>query len=79
MKRLNEMIKGDFGKVAMIRGKAAVHRYLLELGITVGRIIYVVNGSADSELEPVMVRIGRDVFSLNRDIASNININMAKP
>ena len=74
IKSLSEMINGDFGKVMKIRGKAGIHRYLLELGIAVNRIVQVISVDFDSKYRPVTVRIGKYIHLLNHDIASMIKV-----
>ena len=74
VKRLSEMIKGDIGKIMNIRGKPGIHRYLLELGIVVNRIVQVVNVDFDSKYNPVTVRIGKHTHLLNHDVASTIKV-----
>ena len=74
VKRLSEMIKGDFGRVMKIRGKAGIHRHLLESGIAVNRIVQVVNVDLDSRYSPVTVRIGKYTHLLNHDVASIIKV-----
>jgi Fe2+ transport system protein FeoA len=76
VKKLNEMTSGDFGKVIMIRGKAGIHRQLLKLGVTAGRIIHVVSRNINAEASTLTVIIDNHIRSLSCDIAANIKIDV---
>ena len=74
MKKLCDMAGGDSGKIMKIRGKADIHRRLLRLGITIGRIVQVINTKAGPEYALVKVRINKRVHLLDRAVASGIKL-----
>lgn len=73
-KLLSRLNIGERGRIIMIRGKAEIHRYLLGLGLTVGRSIVVEKNSVNQRYSPVIVRIGEDTHTLHKRIASHVKV-----
>ena len=74
IKLLSRLNIGETGRIIMIRGKAEIHRYLLGLGLTVGRDVAVEKNSVNQRYSPVIVKIGEDMHTLHKRIASHVKV-----
>jgi Fe2+ transport system protein FeoA len=74
---LSRLDNGEKGRIVKIRGEAGMHRYLFELGLVVGRVIVVEKTNMALLADPIKVRVNGSVLSLEKDIATNIHIEVA--
>ena len=74
VKLLSMLIAGEAGTIIRIRGKTDIHRYLLKLGLTIGRSITIENTGMDLTSRAVVARMGKNILFLDKDIAANINV-----
>jgi Fe2+ transport system protein FeoA len=77
VKLLSKLVCGEKGRIVKIRGEAAMHRLLFELGLVVGRTISVEKTSMTLLEDPIEVRVKARVLSLERDVAANIQVEVA--
>ena len=73
-KILSKLITGEEGIIVRIRGKADTHRYLLKMGLTIGRTVTIENTGVDMIYSPMAIRTGGNTFYLGREIASGIKV-----
>ena len=74
-KPLAGMSDSEQGVITKIRGSAAVHRFLLALGITVGtRIRRLVDSIDNLPDETLCLLISREKIHLGRELAGNIRV-----
>jgi Fe2+ transport system protein FeoA len=78
VKLLSKLGCGEKGKVVRIRGTAAIHRYLFESGLFIGRMISIEKTSLTSLGDPIEVRVNSSVLTLEKEVAANIQIEVAK-
>ena len=78
LKLLSKLGCGEKGKVVKIRGEAAIHRYLFESGLVVGRMISIEKTSLTPLGDPIEVRVDSSVLTLEKEVAANIQIEVAK-
>ena len=78
VKLLSKLGCGEKGKVVRIRGAAAMHRYLCESGLVVGRMISIEKTSLTPLGDPIEVRVNSSVLALEKEVAANIQIEVAK-
>jgi Fe2+ transport system protein FeoA len=76
-KQLSSLIDGDKGKIVKIRGEAATHRSLLAMGLFVGRKITVKAIEPAFRENHVKVRVNGGFLSLEKEVAANIQIDLA--
>ena len=77
VKLLSRLGCGEKGKIVTIRGELAIHRLLYDLGLVVGRTIIVENTGPAPLCDPIEVRVNTRVFSLEKDLAANIQVKVA--
>jgi ferrous iron transport protein A len=77
VKLLNRLDSGEKGRIVKIRGEAGMHRYLFELGLVVGRTISIEKISMTPVADPIEVRVNGSVLSLEKDVAANIQVEVA--
>lgn len=78
VKLLSTLQCGEKGKIVKIRGAAALHRYLFELGLFVGRMISIEKTALVPLGEAIEVRIKSGVLSLETEVAGNIQVKVQK-
>lgn len=78
VKRLNNLTYGDKGTIVRVRGKATIHRYLLGLGLFVGRMISVEKAGLPMFGEYVRVKVNSSVFDVEETVAGNIQVEVNK-
>lgn len=74
VKPLCNLSEGENGKIVQIRGKAAMHRYLYEMGLTVGRSISIKKVETTPLDSSVTVKVGDRISTLGRKLALNIQV-----
>ena len=74
---LSRLGHGEKGRIIKIRGQAAVHRNLYKLGLVVGRTISVEKTNLTLLGEPIEIRLKSSVFSLEKELAANIKVEVA--
>lgn len=74
VKLLSKLGHGEKGRIVRIRGEAAIHRFLFDLGLFVGRTISVEKTNMTPLGDPIEVRVRTRVLSLERDLAANIHV-----
>jgi Fe2+ transport system protein FeoA len=77
VKLLSKLGCGEKGRIVKIRGEANMHRYLFELGLVVGRIISIEKTGMTPLGDPIEIRINSRVLSLEKDVAANIQVEVA--
>jgi len=77
VKVLSKLGCGERGRIVKIRGEVAMHRLLFELGLVVGRTISVEKTSMTLLGDPIEVRVKTRVLSLEKEVASNIQVEVA--
>ena len=77
VKLLSKLGHGEKGRIVKIRGEAGMHRYLFELGLVVGRTISIEKTSLTPLGDPIEVRVNGSVLSLEKEIATNIQVEVA--
>ena len=77
IKLLSKLGYGEKGRIVRIRGEAAMHRLLFELGLVVGCTISVEKTSMALMGDPVEVRMKTRTLSLEREVAANIQVEVA--
>ncbi len=77
VKLLSKLDSGDKGRIVKIRGTAGMHRLLLDLGLFVGRTISVEKTGVNLLADPVEVRLKARVLSLEKEVADNIQVEVA--
>ena len=70
--------QGEKGKIVKIRGAGAMHRYLFEMGLVVGRIIFIEKKDLTPQGDPIEVRVDSSVLELEKEMAANIHVEVAK-
>lgn len=73
-KSLDAMEEGEEGVITAIRGPAALHRYLLQLGITAGSKLTRVIKEAVCPSDTLPFRVGQDIVYLPVKAADHIRI-----
>lgn len=77
VKLLSKLGCGEKGRIVKIRGEVGMHRYLFELGLVVGRTISIEKTNMILVRDPIEVRVNGSVFSLEREVAANIQVEVA--
>ena len=77
IKLLSNLGIGERGRIVRIRGEAAMHRLLFDLGLFVGRTISIEKPALPLMEDPIEVRVEESVLSLEKQIASNIHVEIA--
>ena len=77
VKLLSRLVHGEKGRIVKIRGEAGMHRYLFELGLVVGRTISIEDTSLTPLGDPIEIRVNSSVLSLDKDVAANIQVEVA--
>jgi len=73
-KPLSNSCEGENGNIVQIRGKPAMHRYLYDMGLTVGRSISVKKVEATPLDTSVTVTAGDRIVTLSNKLALNIQV-----
>lgn len=68
---------GEKGRIVKIRGTAGVHRLLFNLGLFVGRNVSVEKNGMALLAKPIEVRVKAHVLSLEKEVADNIQVEVA--
>jgi Fe2+ transport system protein FeoA len=76
-KLLSKLGCGEKGRIVKIRGESAMHRLLFDLGLVVGRTISVEKTSMTLMGDLIEVRVKTRVLSLEKDVAANIQVDVA--
>ena len=76
VKPLSSLNEGEMGKIVKIRGKAAVHYFLVEQGITVGKSVAIEN--TKKEDSSIAVRIGNKISEIQKRLAENIRVQVPR-
>ena len=74
---LSKLGCGEKGRIVKIRGEAGMHRYLVKLGLVVGRAISIEKTSMTPLGDPIEVRVNGSVLSLEKEVAANIQVEIA--
>jgi Fe2+ transport system protein FeoA len=77
VKLLSKLDGGEKGRIVKIRGAAGVHRLLFDLGLFVGRTISVEKNGMALLAAPIEVRVKARVLSLEKEVADNIQVEVA--
>ncbi len=77
VKLLSRLCCGEKGRIVKIRGEVAMHRLLFDLGLVVGRTISVEKTSMTLLGDPIEVRVKTRVLSLEKEVAANIQVEVA--
>jgi Fe2+ transport system protein FeoA len=77
VKLLSRLGCGEKGRIVKIRGEAAMHRLLFDLGLVVGRTISVEKTSMPLLGDPMEIKIKARTLSLEKDLAANIQVDVA--
>ena len=77
VKLLSNLGIGEKGRIVRIRGEAAVHRLLFDLGLFVGRTVSIEKSGLPLIEEPIEVKVEDSVLSLEKQIAANIHVEIA--
>ena len=77
VKLLSRLGCGEKGRIVKIRGEVAMHRLLFDLGLVVGRNISVEKTSMTLLEDPIEVRVKTRVLSLEKELAANIQVEVA--
>ena len=72
IKSLSEMQHAEKGRIVKIRGKADLHRWLFDSGLTIGTIVEM-NG-ADSTRNPTHIMVKGSELLLNKEVVANITV-----
>ena len=75
-KILSNLECGEKGKIIKIRGRAGIHQYLYKLGVIVGCAVRMEKTGLASQERPIEVWANGNVFSLEKDIAENIKVEL---
>jgi Fe2+ transport system protein FeoA len=77
VKLLSKLDGGEKGRIVKIRGTAGIHRLLFNLGLFVGRNVSVEKNGMALLAEPIEVRVKARVLSLEKEVADNIQVEVA--
>ncbi len=77
VKLLSKLGCGEKGRIVKIRGEVAMHRLLFDLGLVVGRTISVEKTGMTLLGDPIEVRVKTRILSLEKDVAANIQVEVA--
>lgn len=77
VKLLSNLDIGEKGRIVRIRGEAAMHRLLFDLGLFIGRTVSVEKSSLPQLEDPIEVRTQESVLSLEKQIAASIHVEVA--
>ena len=77
VKLLSNLDIGEKGRIVRIRGEAAMHRLLFDLGVFVGRTVSIEKPGLPLVEDPIEIRVEESVHSLEKQIASNIHVETA--
>jgi Fe2+ transport system protein FeoA len=77
VKLLSKLGHGEKGRIVKIRGEAAMHRLLYDLGLVVGRTISVEKANVNLLGDLIEVRVKTRLLSLEKDVAANIQVDVA--
>ncbi len=76
-KQLSTLVDGEEGKIIKIRGEAYLHRALLAKGLFIGRRISVNVFDLSPAEDHIKVRVNGSFLSLEKDVAANIQVEVA--
>jgi len=77
VKLLSNLDIGEKGRIVRIRGEAAMHRLLFDLGLFVGRTVSIEKPSLPLLEDPIEIRTQESVLSLEKQIAASIHVEVA--
>lgn len=74
VKPLSDLCEGKSGKIVQIRGKVPVQRYLYEMGLAVGRRIYIKKVENTPLDSTITIKAENRTSTLKRNIALDIRV-----
>ena len=74
VKLLSNLSIGEKGRIVRIRGEAAMHRLLFDLGLFVGRTVSLERSGMPLLEDPIEVRVNESVHSLEKQVAASIHV-----
>ena len=74
VKLLSNLSIGEKGRIVRIRGEAAMHRLLFDLGLFVGRTVSIERSGMPLLEDPIEVRVNESVHSLEKQVAASIHV-----